>query len=976
VTLEIKTPSMQGAAPYPMANHVLRMWSRRCLMQLLIAAAFLGLAWLSLQLGVYPFLSRPLWLPAALLAALVFARGTQDQWGLALGAGLFGYWRYALSDYRFEVFAINALNIVVQLHIAHYFLKRYLSQEGGELWRGRDIVITIAVLGPLMMSIKPLLVLPVLLARQLIPSSNLADLALDWIVIDAMAAFLVAPIFLVLVGQPRLWWRSRQVALVLGQSVVVACFIFALHSSATVGGERVRALLNNELGNRIERLSGKLEQLEEYGVPPEGGSKALSLLPIRGEQAAANPMIVSLPNVPGWALDLSRWETEERAGFAIKGWQFLLTKQSVKPSSVFALTAEQPMQIGSEKFLAVLALPPVAVRALVSKTLWWFQLTFSCAALLATLLLLMSSVRRRMLEQQVAERTASLQEATKELVLFKALADQATDPIAVVKPSVGKQLPILSYINPAFTRVTGYVTDELVDLRRLRGPDSDQHKILDVQRALLTGKSVKAEFFHYRKDGTRYLAQLNAFPILSDSGAMSHWAGLYRDISEERARERFGQERERHEQIGRMAGGVAHDFNNLLTAIQGSVELIRLEASEQEVAPDLLETIEHAVRSGSELTQQLLAFSGRGQGRIEKIDIGERARAMHKMLKITVTANALLVLKVAPGQHVVAMDPSWLSQILMNLVVNGAQALEGRAGTISVEILAAAEYVPPSPLLTAEIKSTRAYQANQANQEIVGVVSEQAQPGAHICIIVRDNGCGIAPDYMSKIFEPFYTTKTEGTGLGLAAVAGVIRDCGAWLTLKSNVSGTDLNAGTEFRVYLPAAPLEPKPSESLITHDAPAPTVPVEAMTPPTKPVRDRQASESDSGRAGNVRSVLVVDDEPGVRGFMQAVLVAHGWQVAVASDGADAQTQLQTAAFDLLITDLTMPKMSGFQLIEWLVERPDCPPIVVMSGYSADRDLLLQRHGRAIQAWLDKPFTVPVLLKAIAQAAPRARHA
>jgi PAS domain S-box-containing protein len=963
VTLELKTPSPLENAPSSMANDVLRMYSQRSLLQLLIATAFLGLAWLSLQLGVYPFLSRPLWLPAALLAALVFARGTQDQWGLALGAGLFGYWRYAQSAYRLEVFAINAVTIVVQLHVANYFLKRYLSREGGELWRGRDLAITALVLGPLLMSIKPFMVLPVLLVRQLIPSSNLADLALDWIVIDAMAAFLVAPIFLVFVGQPRLWWRSRQLALVLGQSVVVACFIFALHSSASVGGERVRALLNIELGNRIERLSGKLDQLEEYGVPPEGGSKALSLLPVRGAQAATNPMIISLPNVPGWALDLSRWETEERASFALKGWQFLLTKQSVKPSSVFALTAEQPMQIGSEKLLAVLALPPVAVRALVSKTLWWFQLTFSCAALLATLLLLISSGRRRMLEQQVAERTASLQEATKELVLFKALADQATDPIAVVKPSIGKQLPILSYINPAFTRVTSYAIDELDDLTRLRGPDSDQHKTLGVQEALIAGKSVQAEFFHYRKDGTRYLAQLNAFPIFSDAGAMTHWAGLYRDISEERARERFGQERERHEQIGRMAGGVAHDFNNLLTAIQGSVELIRLEAGDNHVAPDLLETIEQAVRSGSELTQQLLAFSGRGQGRIEMIDIGERVRAMHKMLKITVTANALLVLKVAPGQHVVSMDPAWLSQILMNLVVNGAQALEGRAGIVSVEILAAAEFVPPSPLLAADIKSNKAY---RANQEIVGVVSEQAQPGAHICLVVRDNGCGIAPESISKIFEPFYTTKTEGTGLGLAAVAGVIRDCGAWLTLKSNVADAELGAGTEFRVYLPALAKE-KQALALNAENATKHT-----------DVKSQQAASppQTNNRSDHTRSVLVVDDEPGVRGFMQAVLVAHGWQVAVATDGADAQTQLETRTVDLLITDLTMPRMTGLQLIEWLVARPDCPPIVVMSGYSADRDILLQRHGSAIQAWLDKPFTVPVLLAAITQAAPLPRLA
>ena len=949
------------------------------LWQLCVAVIFLLLALLSLELGVPAILTRPIWLPAALLAALVLARGTADQWGLMLGAAFFGFWRY--SDQGLAgagSIAFNALAVFVQIRLAHFLLKDYLGPEGGELWRTRDLTIAALVLGPIMMSVKPLVVFPFLLSFDLIPSSNLLDRALDWIVADTMAAFLVAPMILVVVGQPRAWWRSRWRALFLGQGVVVLAFIAALQIAASFEGDRVRALVHIELSNRIERLRGKLEQLEEYRVPPVGGSRALGLVPLSASAAESaptpttplnyaapvDPLLLKLDRVPGWALDLGRWSAEERALFAAKKWRFLFAKTPISSNGENELIVKQSMILANVRFHTALVLPPLAVRAIASKTLWWFQVAFSIAAILATLSTVRSSARRRLLEQRVAQRTASLRDATHELALFKALADQATDPIIVAEPLASESgLPMLRYINPAFTQATQYDLNELADLSLLGGRGTDAHKIEHLMHSLARGESATAEFYHYRKDGSRYLAHVNAFPIFSDAGAMTHWAGLYRDITEDRAREararvdeRVSQERERHEQIGRMAGGVAHDFNNLLTAVQGGVELIRMESGDH-VAPDLLENIEQAVRTGAELTQQLLAFSGNGQGRIEVLELGARVCAVHKMLKMAIPTTTLLTVKIAPGLHHVKLDPAWLTQILVNLVINGAQALHGQAGSVQVEIFAASDCTPPINVTPIDIA-----QGAEIPFVLASVVSNHAARGSHICLSVCDSGCGIAHELVHKIFEPFYTTKSEGTGLGLAAVAGVVRESGGWLTVRSNAeriststtnrhSALSSNLGTEFRVYLPAhdpdAASEGK-NISQLSADTFVPTL----------------------SNASAARSVLIVDDEAGVRAYVATVLRGLGWSVTTANNGLEAQARLRQGGYHLMITDLTMPEMGGFALIDWLAQQPESPPVVIMSGYSQDRELLMQRHAQHIRAWLDKPFTVHAL-RAVTELVP-----
>jgi signal transduction histidine kinase/CheY-like chemotaxis protein/integral membrane sensor domain MASE1 len=972
----------------PSNSNLSSSWWNALFQQLLVAACFVLLAALSLNLGVYPITTRPMWMPAALVAALIFTRGKRDTAGLMLGAALFGLWRY-LGQQGVSSLLFNALAVAIQVYVGDLLLRRFLTERAQELWRVSDIAIAGVILGPVVMAIKPLVILPFLLRMGLIPNTNLLDRAAEWIVADSMAVWLIGPLLMLLLGAPRAWWRSRRAALLLGQGAIVVGFILAMQYTAKFELARLDTAMRVDLNSRVERLSIRIDQLEEFGKPPERGTVGLSLVPflsdlqrdslelpeqnesvvspdrrdlsvvspvrrdlsvvspVRRDLSVvspvrrdlsklqpADPMLLRLDFVPGWALDLKSWLRDENVFFQAKQLTMQLRRVGVPPESTSGYSIEQRFTLSGQDFVAVVNANPSSLRARAAPGLWWFQLTFAIAALLGTALTMLSSGQRRILEESVSERTKSLQKTRDELAVFKALADQATDPIVVLRPdsfsavmqstdSAPKAGPAIEYANAAFLTVTRNNPSELLNVLHT------EHAAWKVVESLQAGQPAHAEFTHQRSDKSSFWAEISAFPITLEGEIL--WAGFYRDLSDhqirlarERELERVGLERERHEQLGRMAGGVAHDFNNLMTAIQGSVELIRLETNDL-VPPELLESIEQAVQTGSSLTQQLLAFSGRGQGRIERLELGGKVRAMHKMLKMMVPNTAMLTIKVPAHELWVEIDPAWLSQVLVNLVLNSAQALAGAEGHIGVEVMSSTLLVPPQDGLEGDS---------------LHIVSRHAGPTRYVGICVRDSGCGIAPALISKIFDPFYSTKSSGTGLGLAAVAGVIRESKGWLSVRSSNQKTVGIAatGSEFKIFLP---------ESYGT-----------VVEPTAKAARLARAQ----------RSVLVVDDEAAVRAYVETILKDQGWEVSSAANGRIAQDILKAQRFDLLITDLTMPEVSGHELIEWLLANASVestPSIVVMSGFSNGAAQTRMRFADHISDWLDKPFPAQRLIDA-----------
>jgi signal transduction histidine kinase/CheY-like chemotaxis protein len=923
--------------------------------QMLVASAFLLAAALSLNLGVYQITTRPMWMPAGLIAVLIFARGRRDIVGLTLGAALFGLWRY-YGQQGWSSLAFNALAVALQVYVGDALIKRFLTARAQELWHGADIAAVGLILGPVVMAIKPLVILPFLLQLGLIPNTNLLDRAAEWIVADSMAVWLLGPMLLLFIGQPREWWRSRRLALGLGQAAIAVGFVLAMQYTAKFELDRLSNMMRADLKISIEGLRSRIEQLEEYGTPPERGSSGLRLVPFLNDTDASNEqsatklapidsMLLRLDFVPGWALDLKHWLRDQSSVFKANNMELWLQRKNDQSELKNGLNLSEELVLSGQAFTVGVFIDSNNLRLKSAPALWWFQVTFAIAALLGTALTLLSSGQRRILEKSVLERTHSLQKASEELAVFKALADQATDPIVVLKPNgiaaaestgLASTRAQIEYVNAAFLRVTRNDSQAFLNVLHM---EPAARKVLD---CLQNSHASQAEFTHLRGDGSNFWAELSAFPIAIAGQKL--WAGFYRDLSEQQMRvarerelDRVGLERERHEQLGRMAGGLAHDFNNLMTAIQGSVELIRLETNEM-VSPELLESIEQAVQSGSTLTNQLLAFSGKGQGRIERIELCAKVRAMHKLLKLMVPANTVLSVKVPSHEQWVELDSAWLSQVLVNLVVNGAHALSGLDGLVSVEVLASQLLVPPQDGMTGET---------------LHIVSQHAAPARYVGISVKDSGSGIAPALLNRIFDPFYTTKSTGTGLGLAAVAGVVRESKAWLSVHSHAQSQKPGAasGSEFKIFLP---------ESFKYSAA--------------HPARAFAGKEL-------LRRALVVDDEAAVRAYVETVLKDQGWQVQTAESGVMARDLMSRHDFELLITDLTMPELSGHELIEWTVSERNngnsVPRIVVMSGYAVNASQTRAHFADYIVDWLNKPFSAQRLIdasRAVRDERPEAR--
>jgi signal transduction histidine kinase/CheY-like chemotaxis protein len=355
------------------------------------------------------------------------------------------------------------------------------------------------------------------------------------------------------------------------------------------------------------------------------------------------------------------------------------------------------------------------------------------------------------------------------------------------------------------------------------------------------------------------------------------------------------------ESLGVLAGGIAHDFNNLLVAIMGNAGLALLDLPEDSPARTSIMDVEIASRRAGELARQMLAYSGRSRFRIEPVELSDLVRELLTLLQVSIGKGVILKLHLAEEPIVVDADAAQLRQVVMNLVINAADAIHDRSGTVTIRvdrILADADYL-----------------AN-AHPE-AGL-----EPGHYATLEVADTGIGMDRETQERIFDPFFTTKFTGRGLGLAAVLGIVRGHAGALRVYSEVGH-----GSTFRVVLPLSASSPVPS-----HDA----------------------AESWRSEA----TVLVVDDDAMVRSVARRLLEAFGLTVHVAEGGPEAIARLAAApdAIDAVLLDMTMPEMSGADVFIRLREvRPDLP-VVLMSGYHEDE--LSEEVGAGISGFVQKPFT------------------
>jgi signal transduction histidine kinase/ActR/RegA family two-component response regulator len=395
-----------------------------------------------------------------------------------------------------------------------------------------------------------------------------------------------------------------------------------------------------------------------------------------------------------------------------------------------------------------------------------------------------------------------------------------------------------------------------------------------------------------------------------------------RDFLEERTRneERLRQT-QKLESIGILAGGVAHDFNNLLTGVLGNaslaLELIPPGSRLQPLLEDVMDATERAVH----LTNQLLAYAGKGKFTIEAIDLTQQAREIAALMQTSIPKTVRLKLDLGEGLPPVKGDPAQIQQIIMNLVINAAEAVpEGRGGT--VQVITRVEEVDERFLRGA-------------------LRDETARPGCYVALEVRDDGCGMDEATMSRIFDPFFTTKFMGRGLGLAAVSGIVRGHKGALKIAS-VPGE----GSVFTALFPAA---------------------VEA------PAGESPRRELDSAALAGAGLILVVDDEEIVRRAASSGLRRFGYRVLVAEDGRSGVEVYRAKAneIDLVLLDMTMPVMGGEETYREIRGiRPDAR-VILSSGYN-EKEAIRRFSAGALAGFLQKPYTAAELAAKVKAALKR----
>ncbi len=377
-------------------------------------------------------------------------------------------------------------------------------------------------------------------------------------------------------------------------------------------------------------------------------------------------------------------------------------------------------------------------------------------------------------------------------------------------------------------------------------------------------------------------------------------------------------ETQKLESLGVLAGGIAHDFNNLLTGIMATagmlVDDVRGKDDLRESANIILESSHRA----AELCQQLLAYSGRSKFVLRARDVSELVGATSKLAHASsVHKGVRLSFELTPNLPLVSMDETQIRQVVMNLVINASEAVDPHAGVITVRT--GLTKVTPEVLRSA-------------------VLSETLDCTECVFIEVSDNGSGIKSEDLRRIFEPFYTTKFTGRGLGLSAVLGIVRGHRGALTVSS-----EMGRGTSFRVLLPPLPNEKQIKEPQLPKDTPW----------------------HGSGK------VLVADDEAAIRNACRRLLTRMGFEVEVVNDGREALDRFQQnpAEFALILLDLTMPRTGGAEaFVEMKRIRPESR-IVLMSGFSQDDANASVGKDVVPDAFLPKPFDSAALSAALKQA-------
>ncbi|MCD6532800.1 MAG: PAS domain S-box protein, partial [Deltaproteobacteria bacterium] len=508
--------------------------------------------------------------------------------------------------------------------------------------------------------------------------------------------------------------------------------------------------------------------------------------------------------------------------------------------------------------------------------------------------------------QDVTARRQGLQK----LELLQSAVDHASETIVITDHQAN-----IIYTNPAFTSITGYSQAEAVgqNPRILQSGQTKPEVFSEMWQTLVAKKNWRGHFINRKKDGSLYEEEVSITPLLDYKDMITHYIAVKRDISEEAYLRRQLQQAQKMEAIGTLAGGIAHDFNNILTILVGNLELAMMfELDENHPAQKGLGKALAAGQRAKELVGQILTFSRRQGDEFQPLKTTPIIKEAIKLINNSLPSTIKLESTIKAKNDLIMAAPGPIHQILINLCSNSAYAMRDQGGQLSIEV------------------------ENLQLDENTTHKHDNLKAGNYLLLRVHDTGPGIPPEIADKVFEPYFTTKPvgQGSGLGLATIHGIVKELKGEISLNSEVGH-----GCTFTVLLPTLDYHETMADSLLSFNK-LPT-----------------GSEQ----------LLLVDDEKEIIELNQIALEKLGYRVSTCNNGATALKMIEhnPKQFDLILTDMTMPKMTGSKLAQAVLKLNPKMPIIMGTGHS---DTINQKQALAlgIKEFYNKPLSTDRLIRLV----------